>query len=207
MHQNTDRFGREVGANGKQPHRQNVDRRRGRADTAVEPNAELGPGAIPRAHPRVMQRYAVGLFRTVGHQKSAIPGTEKGKPSRGNGVFLRVIGTQTDAEHWICSAGPNLDVRPIPETPIRQRDVDLASQPKTARVSVGRGQGQPQRVVNSERLDGIPPPGGKRCGWLPGRLRLVEAPLDRFRNALGDLGAHNGGGVQVLLEVAGEPQQ
>ena len=36
---------------------------------------------------------------------------------------------------------------------------------------------------------------------LPSRLRLIEAPLDRIGHLERDLGAHDGGGVEVFLKV------
>ncbi len=40
-------------------------------------------------------------------------------------------------------------------------------------------------------------------GRFPVRLRLVEAPLHRLRNVLGNLGAPDGRGVEVFFEVQG----
>ena len=72
-----------------------------------------------------------------------------------------------------------------------------AMTPRSASVRVRRSATLGGRHVY--RLDG----GVERYERLPVRLRLIEVPLDGSESLHRHLGAHDGGVVEVILEVQG----
>ncbi len=157
---------------------------------------ELPPGAVELA-PHGIRAEQVRLHRAVCDQgRAGATGLPDTGPRR-----LGEIEPQAHPPHAGLGARLDRDVGPILEPPVRHIRVHVA-----ADITIGVGvlllEDDPQRVAGSNRLNQllaelIP------IGGLPVRLQLVEAPLHGLGNVLGNLGAHDGRRVEMILEVQG----
>ena len=159
----------------------------------------MRPGAFPSAHAWRVQRESVRLDHAIGDERRVVTAAVERNSVGVVWIFLDVVERQANVLHAIGGTGPDLDMTPVFDLPIGKLDVEGAGQRPPA-TTMGNGQRNAERVFNAVGLYGIPSVRERRCRF-PAGLRIGKVPFNRFGDVLGNLGAHDGGGIQVLLEV------